>query len=180
MEKRIGIRPLRFSDALDVYENVKDKDIVRWTMTIPHPYPKDGALKFIRKSRHNMRKGKSYTFGITLSDNKKRAGKVIGVVGLMNVDWAEKNAEIGYWLGKRYWNKGLMTEGVELILTYGFKELRLHRIYATLFDKNIGSKKTLEKAGFKLEGKMRHARYRYGKWHNVLIYGILSSEFKFV
>jgi len=139
MEKRIGIRPLRFSDALDVYEN-----------------------------------------GITLSDNKKRAGKVIGVVDLMNVDWAEKNAEIGYWLGKRYWKKGLMTEAVELILTYAFKELRLHRVYATLFDKNIGSKKILEKSGFKLEGRRREARYRYGKWHDVLMYGILRSEFKFV
>ncbi len=171
-EKRVSIRPLKFSDGPDIYENVKDKEIVTWTVSIPHPYPKDGALKFIRKARYNIKKKRSYAFSIVL----KETGTVIGVVELMAFDWKNKNAEIGYWLGRKYWGEGLMTETVRLILKFGFGNLGLHRIYAKLFEDNTGSVRILEKSGFKLEGRMREERYRYGKWHDVLRYGILESE----
>jgi len=171
--KRVSIRPLRFSDASDLYENVKDKEIVTWTVSIPHPYPRDGALRFIRKARYNIRKRKSYAFGIVL----KETGTVIGVVELMTFDWKNKNAEIGYWLGKKHWGEGLMTEAVRLVLKFGFGNLKLHRVYAKLFEENIASAGILEKCGFKLEGRMREERYRYGKWHDALRYGILESEF---
>ena len=69
-------------------------------------------------------------------------------------------------------------EAVKLILSFGFKELKLHKIYAHLFEQNIGSKKLLEKSGFKLEGKLKETRYRNKKWHNELRYGILISECK--
>jgi len=171
--KRVSIRPLRFSDAPDLYENVKDREIVTWTVSIPHPYPRDGALKFIRKMRYNMRNNKSYAFGIVL----KETGTVIGVVELMTFDWKNKNAEIGYWLGKKRWGEGLMTEAVRLVLKFGFGNLKLHRVYAKLFEENIASARILEKCGFKLEGRMREERHRYGKWHETLRYGILKSEF---
>jgi len=170
--KRVSIRPLRFSDAPYLYENVKDKEIVTWTVSIPHPYPKDGALKFVRKVRYNIEKKKAYAFGIVL----KETGTVIGVVELMALDWRDKNAEIGYWLGRKYWAEGLMTEAVRLILEFGFGNLKLHRIYAKLFKENTGSVRVLEKCGFKLEGRMREERYRYGKWHDALRYGILDSD----
>ena len=70
-----------------------------------------------------------------------------------------------------------MTEAVRLILKFGFGNLKLHRIYAKLFKENTGSVRVLEKCGFKLEGRMREERYRYGKWHDALKYGILESEF---
>lgn len=171
--ERVSIRPLKSSDAPDIYENVKDKEIVTWTVSIPHPYPKDGALKFIRKARYNIKKERSYAFGIVLKDT----GTVIGVVELMAFDWKNKNAEIGYWLGRKYWGEGLMTEAVRLILKFSFGNLGLHRIYARLFEDNTGSVRILEKSGFKLEGRMREERYRYGKWHDALRYGILESEF---
>ena len=65
------------------------------------------------------------------------------------------------------------------MLKFAFNKLKLHRIYAKLFESNIASKKVLEKVGFKLEGIAREHRYRYGKWHNELHYGILKREFSF-
>ena len=171
--ERVSIRPLRPSDAPDIYDNVKDKEVVKWTLNIPHPYPKDGALKFIRKSRYNIKKRKSFAFGIVL----KSTSNAIGVVELMRVDRENKNAELGYFLGKKYWRKGIITEAVGLAVKFGFEELKLHRIYASVFKTNIASSKVLEKAGFSLEGRMRQERYRYGKWHDILKYGLLRSEF---
>lgn len=172
--KRVSIRPLRLSDAAHLYENVKDKEIVTWTVSIPHPYPRDGAVKFIRKAQYNIRNNRSYAFGIVLNET----GTVIGVVSLMAFDWENKNAEIGYWLAKKHWGEGLMTEAVRLVLKFGFRNLKLHRVYARLFEANIGSARILEKCGFKLEGRMREERYRSGTWHDTLRYGILKSEFR--
>lgn len=172
--KRIFIRKLKISDAKDLYENIKDKEVVKWTVNIPRPYPKDGAVKFIRKTHYKTKKKKGYTFGIIL----KEQNKLIGAVDLININWKNKNAELGYWLGKKYWNKGLMTEAVKLILKFAFEQLKLHKVYANLFEKNIGSKNVLEKSGFKLEGKFKEARFKHNKWQNELKYGILAKYSK--
>lgn len=81
-------------------------------------------------------------------------------------------------MGKSYWGKGLTTEAVKLMLKFAFEKLKLHRIYANLFEKNIASRRVLEKCGFKLEGVARECRYRYGKWHNELKLGILKQEYE--
>lgn len=172
--KKISLRKLRFSDAKDIYQNLKDKKVVRWTLSIPYPYSKDKATSFIRKTHYSLKKKKSYVFGIVLRDENT----VIGIIELAKINYKDRNAEIGYWLGKRYWSKGIMTDAVKLILKFGFRKLKLHRINAALFEENIASKRVLEKSGFKLEGRIRETRFRYGKWHNELRYGILYSEYK--
>ncbi|MDP1854232.1 MAG: GNAT family N-acetyltransferase [Candidatus Omnitrophota bacterium] len=172
--ERITLRKLRFSDSEDIYQNVKDREIIRWTLNIPHPYFKDSATRFIRKTHYDARKKKAYAFGIML----KKENKVIGVITLLKLDYKNRNAEIGYWLGKRYWEQGFMTEAAKLLIEFGFRRLKLHKIYAGLFEENIASRRVLEKSGFKLEGKIREPRFRYGKWHNELRYGILYSEYK--
>jgi RimJ/RimL family protein N-acetyltransferase len=171
--ERIRLRKLKFSDANDVYKNVRDKEIVKWTLMIPHPYPKDGARKFIRRTHYSIKKRRAYAFGIEF----KGTGNIIGVISI-HVNWKDKNGEIGYWLGKKYWNQGLMTEAVQLIKRFGFDQLSLNRIYARLFEENIGSNKLLEKCGFQFEGMLREVYYRYNQWHNELWFGILRREYK--
>jgi len=170
---RIRIRKLTLSDAKKIYDRLRDKRIVKWTMNIPWPYTKEEAKGFIRKANRRIKKKQGYTFGITLKD----ADELIGVVGLLNVDWRNKQGTIGYWMGSEYWGKGLMTDAVRLILSFGFESLKLHKIHASLFEENVSSRRVLEKCGFKLEGVKREARFRRGKWHNILEYGMLKREF---
>lgn len=170
---RIILRKLKLSDANDIYENLQDKEMVKWTLNIPWPYRKKDAIRFIRRAQYRMRRKTGYAFGIVL----KETNRVIGIVDLFRIDWKNKNAEIGYWLGKKYWGRGLTTEAVKLALKFAFENLKLHRIYARLFEENIGSRRVLEKSGFKLEGVLRENRYRYGRWHNELNFGILKKEY---
>ena len=100
------------------------------------------------------------------------------MIGLMNIDYNNKNAEIGYWLGKKYWRKGIMKEAIKLILNFGFKKLKLVRVYARIMHPNIFSAKLLEKSGFQCEGRTRKTTLRRGKWMDDLVYSILSNEFK--
>jgi RimJ/RimL family protein N-acetyltransferase len=82
----------------------------------------------------------------------KETGKLIGCAGFVDLDLKNNNAEIGYWLGEKYWGKGIMSEAVFAIIKYGFDNLKLHKIYGKHISENINSKRIFEKLGFKEEG----------------------------
>lgn len=169
---RIRLRRLQDGDADDIHENVKDASVVRWTLRIPHPYPPGDALRFIRTSRYRWRQGSGYTFAILLEGT----GRAIGIISLMDVDPEHLTAELGYWLGERYWGQGIATEAVSLVLRFAFDMLGLHRVEANAFTENCASCRVLEKNGFQREGIRRKARYRFGTWHDEVLYGLLGEE----
>jgi RimJ/RimL family protein N-acetyltransferase len=74
------------------------------------------------------------------------------VVGTIGISIHDHKAEIGYWLGRKYWGKGIMTDVVKETTKYGFNELGLRRMYALVFPHNKASMRVLEKAGYKFEG----------------------------
>lgn len=104
---------------------------------------------------------------------------LIGCCGLQYVDWKNGNAEISIYIGEKDWQgKGYASESIQLLLNYGFNELRLHRIHAIVFDYNKESIKLFEKNGFTLDGDIRESRYWNGKYCNIKLYSILDNEIK--
>jgi len=172
--KRIRIRKLRPSDAESIYENARDVEIYRWAISIPRPYPRAEADRLIRKASYYLKRGKRYAFGIALKDSDR----VIGIVDLFKVDFENKDAELGYWIGKKYRGKGLMSEAVELMLNFGFTKLKLHRIHANVFEGNTASEKVLKRHGFIYEGLSRESRFKCGKWQNELRYALLKKHWR--
>lgn len=103
--------------------------------------------------------------------------RYIGNIGLMNLEWVPRAAELGIFIGdKSVWNKGYGTEAVELLLAHGFRTLNLNRIYLQVFANNLRARRSYEKAGFLLEGTLRQAVYRHGQYIDMLIMSILRSE----
>ncbi len=171
--KRIILRELKKSDAVSIHQNARDKKISKYT-TLPYPYKLKDAEDFIKKTCQSIKRKNAYEMGIEFKEEKQ----IIGMMGLMNINYKNKNAEIGYWLGKKYWRKGLTKEASNLIIDFGFKELRLERIYAKVMHPNIASQKLLEKIGFKLEGRLRRDEFKNNKWYDDFIYAILKEEYK--
>ncbi len=102
---------------------------------------------------------------------------LIGNIGIFNLEWPNRAAEFGIFIGDRsMWNKGYGTEAVRLILQHGFDTLNLNRIYLRVYSTNLRAKRSYEKAGFVLEGTMRQAIYRHGKYADIHIMSILRSE----
>ena len=85
-------------------------------------------------------------------------------------------AELGYWIGKPYWNKCYASEAAKAILRFGFKELNLHRIHAHHLSRNPASGKVLQKIGMQHEGCLRHHIRKWGKFEDMEMYGILIDE----
>lgn len=168
---RIKLRPLKFSDAEAIRKYSKDRKITKYTFVIPPPFTVKQAQVFIKKTKKEEEKGISYYFGIEHKVN----GKLIGMINLVKIDKKNKNAEIGFWLAEEYQNKGLAKESLNLILDFGFKELKLERIEGRVFHKNRPAQKLLEKTGFKLEGRLRKKTFFKNQWFDDLIYGILKN-----
>jgi RimJ/RimL family protein N-acetyltransferase len=171
--EHINIRGFRLSDIESIVEYANDEQVSKFLPIMPYPYTIKDAKYWVNLSRREARTDKSCNFGIELSDSKK----VIGGITLKNLNMTDLNAEVGYCIGRRFWKKGYSTEALGLILKFAFNDLKLRRVYAVVHEKNIGSVKLLEKAGFTREGIWRKASRIGNRWYDVYAYGILKSEF---
>ena len=170
----ISLRHLKNKDVQSIYDNVKDKAISTYTVSIPYPYHLSDAREFISYSIRTRRLKTAYIFGIELIKNKK----IIGIVSLSKIDKKNKNCELGYWLGKKYWRKQIASTAVKMILNFAFKKLKMHRVYAQVFADNTASLRVLEKNGFLLEGVSFDVIWRKNKWHNLFLYALVENDFK--
>ena len=103
--------------------------------------------------------------------------RMIGNSGFHNLDWRNRNAELGIFIGdKTYWDQGYGTEVVRLLLRHGFSTLNLYRIFLRVFEDNPRAIRAYEKAGFIHEGRQRQAEYHDGQFHDVLIMSVLRPE----
>jgi RimJ/RimL family protein N-acetyltransferase len=90
-------------------------------------------------------------------------GDAVGSVGLMlGSDIERRSAEIGYWLGRAYWGRGIMSAAVVAVTDYAFRQLDLLRVFAVPFVRNPASVRVLEKAGYRREGTMRCSAIKDG------------------
>lgn len=104
--------------------------------------------------------------------------RLVGCCGLTYINWKEGFAEASIYMeGKKWREEEAASETLQMLLHYGFCELRLHRIYRVVYAYNEGGKTFLTKNGFILEGKHREARFWNGGYHDELVYGILAPEF---
>ena len=171
--RKINLRTLKISDAYSIYKNAKDREISRYTR-LPYPYRLKYAYDFVRLCQENYKKKTDYELGIEL----KKTGKIIGTISLIHLDNTRRNAEVGYWLGKQYWRRGITKEALTLILDYGFNALELVRIYAKVLNPNLPSIRLLQRAGFRYEGRIRKSFFRDGNWFDELVFALLKEDFK--
>ena len=158
----ISLRPLTPADAPAVQTLAGAYEVALNTLLIPHPYPDGAAEEWIAKID-------AYTFAID-------DGQLVGVTGL--VMKGDEIAELGYWIGVPFWNRGYGSEAARAIIRYGFEECGLHRIFAGHFTRNPASGKVMQKAGMTFEGTLRQHQKKWGEYLDVSFYGILREEWR--
>lgn len=167
--KRFILRPYRRGDEKSLQKNINDKDIYMYTLRIPYPYTIKDAKNWIGRCI-KLSKNKNRTtenFAIIIND------EVVGGIGLDNID--NYKAEIGYWLARKLWNRGVITEVIKIMTNFGFRKLKLKRIYAHVVSKNKSSIRVLEKNGYGLEGTMKKHHFRNGKFMDVMIFAKIKK-----
>jgi len=121
-------------------------------------------------------------FVIELKSNSPKGdthhGLLVGVCGLTYINWKEGHAEISIYIGEKNWQKrGIASEALKRLIKYGFEELRLHRLFAVIFEYNNLSIKLFKRCGFKYEGRHKEARFWDGKYWDEVIMSVLNHEY---
>ncbi len=106
-----------------------------------------------------------------------RDDRLIGVCGVkMGSGVSRFTASVGYWLGERHWNMGIMSEALPVFLGYVWATFDVHRLQAEVFAWNPASARVLEKNGFILEGTRRRAIFKDGEFVDERFYSLLRDE----
>ena len=167
---RLTLRPHRLSDAPVVQRLAGDPEVALETDAIPYPYEDGVAEAWIDSLEPAWEDGRLLTLAITEQSD--------GLVGTMSlsINPRHRSAELGYWIGQPYWNKGYATEAGRAFLRYGFDEIGLNRIQARHMPRNAASARVLEKLGMRLEGVHRQCLYLRGEFEDLAVYAILASD----
>lgn len=168
---RLTLRPVRMSDAEDMYEYSRDPEVARHVLWDAHTsiHQTRNYIRFLIRQYRNASPG---TFAIALRDS----GKVIGTIGFMWVQTDNRSAEVGYSLSRQYWNQGYMSEALQAIVDFGFDRLNLNRIEAQHECDNPASGHVMQHAGMRREGTLRQRIFNKGRYVDVDLYAIVRSD----
>ena len=111
--ERLILRPFSISDAESVQALAGDRKIYETTLNVPHPYEDGMAEKWISSHLSQFYNGNGVNLAVTL----RGTGDLIGAIGL-GAAKAHKRAELGYWIGAPFWNKGYCTEASKEMIEY--------------------------------------------------------------
>lgn len=157
MESKVSymLRPLKMEDAYSIAYNADNQNI--WNNVrdyFPHPYSVQDAMDFIS---FVTEKPSVQDFAIVVE------GEAVGCLGYIPGSDVERiSAEVGFWIGEDYWNRGVMSSAVKELINYVFDNTEIVRLFAVVFEGNFASMKVLEKAGFKKLTILHNAAVKNG------------------
>ncbi|MDR0974878.1 MAG: GNAT family N-acetyltransferase [Ruminococcus sp.] len=165
----VTLREWQLSDAAALSEILTNKKVLdNLRDGLPYPYTeKDG--EFYINSMLSADKNDTFAFAI-IND-----GEVVGSIGAFRQqNIHSKTAEVGYYVGEKYWGNGICTAAVTLLSRFVFENTDIIRLFAEPFASNAGSIRVLEKAGFEYEGTLRKNAVKNGVVNDMKMYSLLK------
>lgn len=147
LSARLRLRPLTEADVPRLVALLDDREVVKYTATIPHPYGPEDARLFIAAQESRRLAGQ----GIALGLERSVDGLLIGAIGF-GLDDGDA-PELGYWLGREFWGQGYLPEAVRRLCRHLFDDLGLTSLWAATHPDNLASGRVLEKSGFLAQGR---------------------------
>ena len=163
------LRPWRPGDAESLAHHADDREVWRNLRDrFPHPYTLKDAREWLAFVA-TVPPGTNFAIAVD--------GAAVGGISFEPLgDVFRVGAEVGYWLGRRYWGRGIATEGVRAITTHAFRHFDFLRLQASVFSWNPASARVLEKAGYTLEATNRRAMIKEGEVGDRWLYVRLRDE----
>lgn len=166
---KVILRPLQLTDAARFVKWLNDPSVNKFLRVRRIILPDE--KKWIAQKKH------SQTDRIFAIDTT--AGVHIGSVGLHQIDVPNRRCNLGIMIGdRRYWDKGFGTEAISLLLDYGFRKLKMHRIELDVYAYNRRAIKVYRRLGFKREGKKREHNFWGGRFWDTYHMAVLDREWE--
>lgn len=169
--QRLVLRQLSTDDADAILSLRSNDQVMKY---IPRPYlkTKEEAFELIAMFDSKIENGIGINWGIYFLDDPE---KLLGIIGYYRMKPEHFRAEVGYMIFPEYHGKGIVSEALQKVVEYGFKEMKLHSIEAVLDPENKGSEKVLIKNGFVKEAHLLENEYYEGRFLDTLIYSLLNK-----
>jgi ribosomal-protein-serine acetyltransferase len=135
-------------------------------------YTIEDTRAFVQKAMTEFVATGAVPAGIWIGD------RLVGVIGMHEIDWSDRRTSLGYWMSEDYRGKGIMRAAFTAMVEYAFDDLELHRIEVHCEAGNERSRSLPEKAGFKHEGTLRQAQWICDRFVDLEVYGLLASEWR--
>ncbi len=166
---KVTLRPPDASDAARFLEWFADTEVTRYLGTA---FPL--SLQAEEETIKRLGESKTDVWWVIEAE-----GKCIGASGIHRIDWINSNATTGTVIGdKTCWRKGYASEAMALRTEYAFRQLNLHKLKSFAFMENEGSKRALQKAGYRQIGVHREEQWRDGRWHDQWVSEVLRAEWE--
>ena len=163
---KVEIRKPKFSDAKALRELINDKEVLKQICGYPYPCPLSRMKKDVADGIKGWKTKKSFSF-IILAD-----GEIAGNIILEDPSKDKRRYELGFFVGRKFWGKGIATEAIKQIVKFGFQKLKLYRIQADNDSDNPASGRAMEKAGLKFEGVRKKICKKKNKFVDLHMWGI--------
>jgi [ribosomal protein S5]-alanine N-acetyltransferase len=171
--ERLRLRWLRVADAPLLFEVFSDPEVTRYWSS-PAMVDPSAATQLIDAIHDSFARRALFQWGIARRDDDR----VIGTCTLAHLDETHRRAELGYALARPFWGVGFGREAIARVVSFAFEDLGLHRLEADVDPRNARSIASLERLGFRLEGRMRERWHVGGEVCDGLFYGLLRREWK--
>ena len=173
---KFTLRKLRpVEDKKSIIENINDKNVLK-NLYFDFPYTEDNYKNLVSGLENEKIENSSLNYVIDVNGQ---------AVGSIRLHWRMRPstihaADFNYWLGKKYWGQGIMTEAVKVLCDYAFNELNKLKLSIIALEDNIGSRKVAEKNGFKFECMTEKDVFKEGKYKNLVYYGKFNPKYKVI
>lgn len=174
IDENLSLRLIEWNDAERVFE-LTDKYRIylrEWLPWLDFTKKVEDTTGFIEGCLKGYAENKSLTAVILFK------GEIVGTASFNTINWVNKTAYIGYWLGEEYQGNGIMTRVAKAMTTYAFEHLYLNKVEIRAAVENKKSRSVPERLGFVKEGTIRQAEWLYDHFVDHVVYGILASEWK--
>lgn len=172
--QRTNLRPFRDEDAVDMYLNWAADDEVTRYLTWPTHKDLSTSEKITKLWVSGYGDMENYQWAIELKEIKG----VIGTLSLMNIDNHNESCEVGYCIGRAWWNQGIMSEIFTEVIRFAFREVGFERVMARHNIANTASGSVMQKCGLQYEGTLRKVlKNNRGVLEDCKYYSILKEEY---
>jgi RimJ/RimL family protein N-acetyltransferase len=166
--KRVRLRAIERSDISRCVAWLNDPEVIRY-LTLYMPLSHEDEARWFEQYLQDSRR--------KVLAIETETGEYIGNIGLEAIDWKNRCAELGIFIGeKAFWGQGYGTDAVRTLLRFAFEELNLNRVELRVFAFNERARRCYLHCGFVEEGRQRQAHYTEGRYHDVILMSILRAE----
>lgn len=174
VNEHISLKTLTSQDSAIFYQAIADNKahLRKWIPWVDQMNNEQDAIRFLKQGEGQMRIQKCILKGIFYDH------ELIGCIEMQNWNHELKKANVGYWLVQGAQGKGIMLAVGKRFLAYLFQHLHLNKIELWHMPENLRSATLAKRLGFKIEGVLRDSFLHHGKFCDLVVQGLLKSEFK--